>query len=365
MAAKGKRGGQIIILVALILIFAVGAVYLWLQMQQQQSAEQLPTAEPSKQMVQIVITTQFIARGEEITEAKVMMIDYPAESYVEGTFIRDIQSVIGSRARYDLQPSVPLTKAVLIEPAGGSVASFDVPKDFVAIPIPATRLTSVDNSLAPGDHVMVIGCMSLVDVDTQFQSKLPNQIAVVERPGVAGGEQAGPERASAGIIPPAAGASEGRAQLDSTLNLPVYIVPSEPQRPRLVCQTVIQDAVVLKTGQETQPQAQPTPLPQEQPQEGVQTAPTPTGSGEPFPVTLVVSPQDAVALNYMLLSEVNLNLALRNPTDTNPIVTDAVTLQYLMDQKNIPLPAKLPYAIEPRVDQLKMPELGPTPIPVQ
>jgi pilus assembly protein CpaB len=364
MAAKGKRGGQIIILVALILIFAVGAVYLWLQMQQQQSAQPLPTAEPAKPMVQIVITTQFIARGEEITEAKVMMIDYPAESYVEGTFIRDIQSVVGSRARYDLQPSVPLTKAVLIEPAGGSVASFDVPKDFVAMPIPATRLTSVDNSLAPGDHVMVIGCMLLVDVDTQFQSKLPNEVGVVERPGAAGGEQAGPERASAGIIPAPEGATEGRAQLDPTLNLPLYIVPSEPQRPRLVCQTVIQDAVVLRTGQESQPQVQPTPIPQEQQQGEVQPAPV-QGPGEPFPITLVVSPQDAVALNYMLLSEVTLNLALRNPTDTKPIVTDAVTQQYLMDQKNIPLPAKLPYAIEPRVDKLKMPELGPTPIPVQ
>ncbi len=362
MAAKGKKGGQVIILLSLIMIVVVGAVYLWLQTQQQQSAQPLSTVEPAKPMIQIVITTQFIARGEEITEAKVMMIDYPAESYVEGTFIRDIQSVVGSRARYDLQPSVPLTMAVLIEPAGGSVASFDVPKDFVAMPIPATRLTSVDNSLAPGDHVMVIGCMLLVDIDPQFLSKLPNEVGVVERPGAAGGEQAGPERASAGIIPAPDGAVEGRAQLDATLNLPLYIVPSEPQRPRLVCQTVIQDAVVLRTGQESQPQVQPTPIPQDQ--QGVQQAPV-QGLGEPFPITLVVSPQDAVALNYMLLSEVTLNLALRNPTDTKPIVTDAVTQQYLMDQKNIPLPAKLPYAIEPRVDRLKMPELGPTPIPVQ
>ncbi len=128
---------------------------------------------------------------------------------------------------------------------------------------------------------------------------------------------------------------------------------------------MIQDAVVLRTGQESQPQVQPTPIPQEQ-QQQQQTQPAPVqGGSEPFPITLVVSPQDAVALNYMLLSKVTLNLALRNPTDTKPIVTDAVTQQYLMDQKNIPLPAKLPYAIEPRVDELKMPELGPTPIPVQ
>lgn len=364
MAAKGKRGGRIIILVALILIFAVGAVYLWLQMQQQQSAQPLPTVEPAKRMVQIVITTQTIQRGEEITEAKVMMIDYPEESLVAGTFITDMQSVLGSRARYDLQPSVPLTRAVLIEPGGGSVDSFDVPKDFVAMPIPATRLTSVANSLAPGDHVMVIGCMLLVDMDTQFQTELPNLVGIVERPGPAGGEQGGPERASAGIIPPAAGAYEGRAVQDTTLNQPLYIVPSEPQRPRLVCQTVIQDAVVLRVGEFVQPVAQPTPIPQEQ--QGQPAQPVVQTAAEPFPITLVVSPQDAVALNYMLLSEINLNLALRNPTDTRPIVTDAVTQQYLMDQKNIPLPAKLPYGLQPRTDKLEMPALGvPTPLPPQ
>jgi hypothetical protein len=45
-------------------------------------------------------------------------------------------------------------------------------------------------------------------------------------------------------------------------------------------------------------------------------------------------------------------LALRNPNNTQEIVTDAVTQQYLMDQKNIPLPAKLPFAVEPNFGEL-------------
>lgn len=366
MAAKGKRGGRIIILVALILILAVGAVYVWLQMQPQQSAQPLPTPEPAKRMVNIVITTQLIPRGAEITSGTVMTIEYPEEQIIEGTFITDINAALGNRAKYDLEPGVPLTRAVLIEPSGGSVASFDVPKDFVALPIPITRLTSVANALAPGDHVMVIGCMLLVDIDPDFQSKLPNQVGVVEAPGPATGE-GGPTTASAGIKPAEDGSLQGRAELDPTLNQPVYVLPSESQRPRMVCQTVIQDAVVLRMGEYTQPSAQPTPIPQQQTDQAgqpVQQAPVVT---IPDTVTLVVSPQDAVALNYMLLSKITLNLALRNPTDTRPIVTDAVTQQYLMDQKNIPLPAKLPYGLEPRTDELIFPPLQsqPTAIPVQ
>ncbi len=67
---------------------------------------------------------------------------------------------------------------------------------------------------------------------------------------------------------------------------------------------------------------------------------------EPKPdiITLVVSPQDAVLLNYIKRAGIELSLALRNPNNTQEIVTDAVTQQYLMDQKNIPLPAKLPFA---------------------
>ena len=46
---------------------------------------------------------------------------------------------------------------------------------------------------------------------------------------------------------------------------------------------------------------------------------------------------------------IEITLALRNPNNDQTILTDAVTQQYLMDQKNIPLPAKLPFAIENRV----------------
>jgi len=353
MAARGKSGGRIIILVALILILLVGAVYVWLQMQPSTPTDQ-GQAPQAEEMVDIVITTQSIPRGAEITQAAVTTIPYPSANLIQGTFITDIASVIGSRAKYDLDPAVPLTSSVLIPPTGGSVASFDVPKDFVALPVPVESLTSVANALAPGDHVMVVGCMLLIDIDPDWQSRLPNALAQ-ELP-------AKPAELVFSNTPfltaKDLGVTQGRIQVDGSLNMPTYVIPSEPQRPRLVCQTVIQDAVVLRTGDYLEPQvAQVTPTAAPEGEQPIATPPPTKDS-----ITLVVSPQDAVSLNYMMVAGIRLNMALRNPNDPNPIVTDAVTQQYLMEQKNIPLPAKLPYALEPRIDTV--PDFAtPTPLP--
>lgn len=361
MAAKGNKGGRIIILVALILILVFGGGYLYLRAMQGQQTAQTPSNAPSSQtMVNILVTTQFIGRGTEIRPESLMTVEYPQEKMVQGTFLTDMNEAVGSRAKYDLDTGVALTKSMLIDSSGGSIASFDVPKDYVAMPIPVTQLTSVLSDLASGDHVMVIACMALVDVDEEFQTELPNaieQITGVNLPAE------GPQPLTGNVTAPAEGAVEGRAEVDPSLNTPLYLAPGESnQRPRTVCQSFIQDAVILRVknetvsapqtdtaAQTTEGQAQPTAVPETNSQY----------------VTLVVSPQDAIALNYMLLysstQSVTLNLALRNPTDTQPIVTDAVTQKYLMDQKNIPLPEKLPYALEPRTDKLEFP--GATAVP--
>jgi pilus assembly protein CpaB len=45
-------------------------------------------------------------------------------------------------------------------------------------------------------------------------------------------------------------------------------------------------------------------------------------------------------------------MTLRNPSDQSRLQTEAATLQFLLSQYNIPVPAKLPYALEPRLDSL-------------
>jgi pilus assembly protein CpaB len=79
-------------------------------------------------------------------------------------------------------------------------------------------------------------------------------------------------------------------------------------------------------------------------------------------ITLIVSPQDAVTLNYLMYSGAGggaaLTLALRSAGDDTRIQTEAVTLQFLLDQYRIPVPVKLPYGMEPKTDRL----VEPTPV---
>ncbi len=70
-----------------------------------------------------------------------------------------------------------------------------------------------------------------------------------------------------------------------------------------------------------------------------------------------MSPQDAVTLQYMVYTNAQIMMTLRNPSDNSRLATEAATLQFLLSQYNIPVPAKLPYALQPRIDALAAPVL--------
>jgi pilus assembly protein CpaB len=80
-------------------------------------------------------------------------------------------------------------------------------------------------------------------------------------------------------------------------------------------------------------------------------------------ITLIVTPQDALALNWAVNAGLDLTLTLRSPNDPTPeIDTDSVTLQFLIDNYDIAVPSKLPYGTEPRLtteDFVFPPDLEP------
>ncbi len=102
MAARGKSGGRIIILIALILILLLGAVYVWYQMQPQGTPTGEQPATSEQPMVDIVITTQSIPRGAEITADTVMTIRSQA-ILIQVRSLRIKESVLKPR-KYDLEP---------------------------------------------------------------------------------------------------------------------------------------------------------------------------------------------------------------------------------------------------------------------
>jgi Flp pilus assembly protein CpaB len=306
--------------------------------------------------VDIIVLAQPAPRGTVITESLLAKVPYPQAQMVTGLFFTEMKDVLDKRTRFDLDQGTPLVPSVLTDKPVGSYASLRIPKGQVAVSIPMNRLTSISYALQPGDHVNLIASVALVDLDTQFQAKLPNLSAQVIAPGPAAADGTTPTTSTISIQPGGPGATQGRAELDTTLNAAVYVLPSEGQRPRLVSQTLIQNATVLWVGEfpldgKLTDGPKPTPTPVPQGQEAAPAAPVTV----PDIITLIVTPQDAVTLNYLVLAGAKLNMALRSNGDDQRIATEAVTLQLILDQYSIPNPVKLPIGLEPRKDEFDFP----------
>jgi len=231
----------------------------------------------------------------------------------------------------------------------------NIPAGMVAAAIPTTRLSLLGYGVADGARVNVNACMLFVDVDPAFQTVLPNFTAILTGTGFL------PDQLpvlSVGALNAEQASRQGRVELDPTLQQPFYAVPSEAQRPRLVCQMILQDVLVLKVGNfetqapSTDPNATPSPVQAQQ-------------RTNPDIVTLVVNPQDSISLDYFVYSGATLSLSLRRSDDTSRFNAESATLTSLLTQYNISLPSKLPYSTQPRIDILTPPVLPNDAVTVQ
>lgn len=376
------RRGRIFIYLAFIIILGLLAfVVVWQRFLKPSTTTdvQQPTPTPVVDVVNVVVLTQSVPRGGVMEPDVLSLVPIQRDLFIQGMFT-DINEVEGSLAKFDLDSGIPLTKSMLVGSAEqlsgtGSVAALSIPRGMVAVSIPISRLSSVSYAPISGDHVNVIVSMLLAELDPDFQSKLPNMAGVAIAPGTQG--ETGPEYLTAQVSAGGEqGSSVGKAEVIPGLGQTVYSVPSEPQRPRLVSQYLLQDVIVLKMGEfpyEGLPEPTPVPeaaeeqAPADNQQQEEQAPETPP---KPEVVTLIVTPQDAITLNYLLYYQSQLGaqmtLALRSAKDDTRVQTEAVTLQYLLETYNIPVPAKLPYGVEPRVDKVLLPEgqyIAPTPPP--
>ena len=350
------RRGRIFIFLAIFLLLILAGGYFFLQSQSSLLGGE--AVAPTPVMVDIVIAQQNIPQGAVITDDVLGKISLPEGANFSVMFRYDqrAEQLVGKVAKYPIEQGVVVTQAMIgnasdIAVSGPEWASL-IPPGMTAISLPISRLSSVAYGVADGAHVNVVSCFLFLDIDAGFQTELPNGIVSVASSGypveapnvtatVGGAGEGGPV--------------QGRVELDPTLQQPIYVVGAEAQRPRPVCQTIFQDVVVLKLGNFSidgqEVASSPVPEGEQAPAEA-QTAVTP-----PDIVTLIVSPQDATALTYMLYGGAELTLTLRRTDDTSRIDTEAATLQFLLSQYAIPVPAKLPYAPAERIDQLIPPAL--------
>ncbi len=327
-------------------------------------------AEPTPEVIlqQVVVLAQPVSRGEQLTPEKLTAFEFPQER-IPPTVFTDISVVAGKIARFDMGAGTFLTESMVLDDPGqldtntGSDHSLLIPPGMVAFPMPISRFSSVAWGLQRGDRVNVIVTLLFVDLDTQFQSLLPNWTSAIVPPGqtVVSGEGStilgDLNSLNAMLVSGGEAARLGRAELDTVTNQVFFLIPSEAQRGRAVSQTVLQNVVVLQLGTFEQA-APPTAAAPQVDGSGQPVATQPAPVAEPPDiVTLIVSPQDAVTLNYLIYAGAEITLALRSASDTGTSSTQAVTLQYLLDTYQIPVPARLPYGLTPRLDVLEAPIL--------
>lgn len=360
------RRGRIFFIIALLMIIGLGAVlviYLRVIVPAQQAAKVQPTATPVP--VRIMVAAQRLTKGTVLTEEMLQAVPWPPDQIIPGMFVEVSKNeVLKRQLKYDVDALMPIMESFLIDegeqiPLEGSPWALSIPPGQIAVSIPIGMLNAVSYAPRAGDHVDVIASILFLDIDTDFQSVLPNAVGLVIASGPPNPESGTQDPLTVMINPNL----HGRTEIDPVLGQAVYIIPNGQQRARMVSHMVIQDAMVLGIGtfplaEEKKPSPEETPQPTPTPEPGVEQP----KRADPLVLTLIVRPQDAVTLNYLMFGGAQLTLALRSPNDSTRFPISPVTLQFLLDQYQIPVPVRLPYSLEPLIPQLYYIQ-APTPQP--
>ncbi len=340
------RGGKTLIIVGVLVLLGavvIGGI-LWMNSRTPPAPQPLPgdgteVYIPPESLTDIVVAAQsVIPLGTRITKDAVMLKGWEKDAVPEGA-LTNIGEALGRIAREDIPLDTPISGDMLTErlpdlAATSSDAALRIPAGMVAYALPVARYSSVAWALRPGDHVDVLVSLLLIDIDEEFQTILPNAIGCT------------PNEEEEGCI-----GLYGRMEVLPT-GQAVLIVPGEQtQRPRLITQLTVQDVVVLHLGDWPSVQGAPSG-------EGEEAAPEEEVASEYEriePLTLIVTPQDAMVLKYAEEAGASIDLILRSAQDRDKgtVTTEPVTLQYVFDRFNIEMPTKLPYGITPPARSLR------------
>jgi len=349
-----------IIIGVLLAVFAVGGL-LFVVLQQRGASTSTPTEQTAQQaeptaipMKEAIVARQPIPRGGEFTAESLGRTKFPASS-IPPNAIGNEAETIGKIANSEIVQGQIIVTDLLRDKMGGSngEAAFDIPAGNVMVAFPINKQTSVAYAVQPGDVVDVLMTFSIIDLDPEFQTILPNKFSFLlqDTQTTAAGEASSTFTLSPAI-------DKGRLNIENEL-FPGFEFPREAQRPRRVAQLTVQRAKVIKVGsflEDTQAAAQ---------QPVADGAPTPTPV-LPDIVSLAVTPQNALVLLWARQSKAYMELALRAAGDEqSDHSTEAVTLQYMLTRFNIAVPPKLGFGIDKSDNTATSVNSAPVPTPQQ
>jgi Flp pilus assembly protein CpaB len=342
-----------ILILALLIFVVAGVVYIVFQYLPSisSSGNSGKTPTPVVTTMNIVFVAQDIPAGTLITADSVTTGPWPSTYPLPG-LVTDKSQVVGKRARIDLRRGEPVFSSQLAE-NGASVSdtasalALKLQPGKVAIAVPLSRLSGVAYGIGNGDHIMVIASFMFINLDAQFQTDIPNHMLLC---GIDNNNKVTCEEVSGGRV-------FKESPLSDAL-LATYYVPTEAQRPRLTSSILVQDSRVLSVGNANASGSSPVPVAAATPGAGA-SASTPTQTLTPPDILVIeVSPEEAVAIDYLIRIKADLSYALRSAGDTTVFTIPSMDLKRLMDDFKIDLPPNLAYGTAPRVDQPFIPVLG-------
>jgi Flp pilus assembly protein CpaB len=336
---------RMLIIVALLIFVIAGVVFI--------GSQYLPTllsgksssatVTPVISQINIVFVAQDIPAGTIITDEYLMVGPWPSNYQLEG-LIRNKNDIVGKRARIDLRRGEPIFQSQVVDSGYGvtdtaSATALKIQPGMVAIAVPMNRLSGVAYAIGNGDHIMIIATLMIVNIDKTFQTELPNSMLLA-------GINANGDVTFITV-------QSGRIFQESPLSdrlLATYYLPTEAQRPRMVSAIIVQNARILNVGTIQKSAAAPT--------QGAGTAAASTTATNPDILVIEVTPDQALAITYLIRLHADLTYALRSAGDTKVFDVSSMDLQTLMDTYDIKVPDSLDYGTSPRVDTPYIPVLG-------
>jgi Flp pilus assembly protein CpaB len=297
-----------------------------------------------------LFVAQDIPAGTLITEGSVIEGPWPSTYPLPGLVMADEKTtVIGSRARIDLKRGEPVFSSQIVK-AGSDVTdtasaiALKIKPGKVAVAVPMSRLSGVAYAIGTGDHIMVLATLMFVDIDPGLQTNLPNDMLLV-----------GINKDSEITYIKVTGGRIFKEDPLSSILLATFYVPVETQRPRMSSSILVQDARVINVGNGNSARAVvATPQGTAQPSTTIAVNPNAT----PDVLILEVTPEEALAINFVIRIQGDITYALRSAGDTAVFNVPSLDMQRLMNDFKIDLPPKLSYGTNPRVDSPFIPVLG-------
>lgn len=331
-----------------------------------------PTATPVVQFESVVVALRSLPVGERLREDLLTTELRPTSNIAMqgGYTFSDPEDLIGRIVKTNVADGQAILAPMLaLDPtdlaAVGSDVSLYIDQGKVAIAFPINQYSGAAYAMRPGDSVDVLMSMPVVELDPEFNTKLPNFTQRVDELALAEGTDF--------LFPEAL---EGRLELIESLNLVGEV--SSPigdgseskstQVSRRITQLTIQQAEVIWVGTWQDPLELERQAEQAAAQAELAAAtndvpvPTPTPLPErleakPDIIILSMPAQDALALKWSLERGLDIDLALRSPGDTTVFATNSVSLPVLVESGALRIPEKGEYDIDTSLYELDFPKV--------